>query len=186
MSWFQSEPANSLALIRLAGVSKDAALIDVGGGASVLVDRLLEEGFKDLTVLDISGTALAYSKARLGALSSKVTWIEADLLELRSEKQFDLWHDRAVFHFLTEKADREIYISVLKKALRPGGFLILACFAPDGPEKCSNLPVRRYDAVLAGKELGEGFQLLHQDQETHQTPWDTQQNFSYFLFRHLA
>jgi 2-polyprenyl-3-methyl-5-hydroxy-6-metoxy-1,4-benzoquinol methylase len=186
VSWFQSEPAKSLELIRLSGASRDASVIDVGAGASVLVDRLLADGFKNLTVLDLSPTALNYSKARLGASCPQVNWIETDVLEFKSDKPFDLWHDRAVFHFLTEKSDREKYVSVLKKSLKSGGYLILASFAPDGPEKCSNLPVCRYDAALAGKELGEEFKLLCEDNEIHKTPWGTQQKFNYCLFKYLA
>ncbi len=182
VSWYQAEPTVSLELIQGLGLSQDAAIIDVGGGASVLVDRLLALGYGDLSVLDISNKALDYSRQRLGAAASKVTWLVADVTAFSPSKVFDLWHDRAVFHFLTDAKDREAYVLRLRQGLRAGGHLILASFAPDGPEKCSGLPVCRYDANTLQAALGPGFKLLTQRDETHTTPWDTQQRFSYFVF----
>jgi SAM-dependent methyltransferase len=172
-----------LEFIQLSKVPKDGAIIDIGGGASVLVDRLLELGYKALTVLDISGAALNYSKERLGERSKAVNWVEADITQFDPATTFEVWHDRAVFHFLTDAADRSKYVSLLGRAVKPGGHLVLASFAPDGPEKCSGLPVCRYDARLIGRELGGGFELLREDEETHQTPWDKEQKFRYFLYR---
>ena len=183
VSWYQDQPGKSLALIQQAAVPKDGELIDVGGGASRLVDRLLESGFKNLSVLDISANGLNYAKGRLGARAADVKWIEADVTAFSTDQTYDLWHDRAVFHFLTEERDRGNYIASVRKALKPGGSLILAAFAPDGPEKCSGLPVRRYDAGLVRETFGSGFEILHESMEAHKTPWDTEQKFTYFLLK---
>jgi trans-aconitate methyltransferase len=183
VSWFQEEPAKSLELVRFTGVSKDSAIIDVGGGASVLADRLLDSGFTNLTVLDISAEALSFARKRLGEKASRVRWIEADITQFKSVIQYDLWHDRAVFHFLTEAADREKYVSLLQQSLHPGGYLVLAAFALDGPDKCSGLSVRRYDSALIRSELGSEFTLVREDAESHMTPSNKEQEFRYFVFR---
>jgi SAM-dependent methyltransferase len=182
VSWFQSEPVKSLELIRHSGASREAAIIDVGGRASVLVDRLLELGYKDLSVLDISAAALAYAKKRLDEKARLVHWFEADITKFETGRLFDVWHDRAVFHFLTDALDRAKYVALLREAIRPGGHLILVAFAPDGPEKCSGLTVCGYDAELITAELGPEFQLMREDAEDHRTPWDKEQKFRYFLF----
>ncbi len=164
-------------------MSKDASVIDVGGGTSVLVDLLLEAGFKQVSVLDISENALKYAKRRLGPLAGKVHWIETDATTFVSEEKYDVWHDRAVFHFLTEKADRERYVSRVRDSLKKGGSLILAAFAKDGPDKCSNLNVRQYDSALVKEEFGEGFELAQELTEVHRTPWGKDQKFNYFLLK---
>jgi len=183
VSWFQESPALSLQLIKGAAPSKDARIIDVGGGASRLVDALAAEGFTGLSVLDISGRALSHSRDRLGSRAKKISWIESDVAAFAPAESYDVWHDRAVFHFLTEKAERDAYLGVLRRSLKPGGALILAAFAPDGPERCSGLPVRRYDAALVRETFGPGFKLVLETAETHLTPWKTEQRFSYFLLK---
>jgi SAM-dependent methyltransferase len=186
VSWFQTRPGISLSLIEAAGSRKDEGIIDVGGGASVLVDCLLDAGFNKVAVLDISAAALARSRERLGARAGLVEWFNADVTAFNPPRQFKLWHDRAVFHFLTDKGDREKYVQALKRALVPDGHVIIATFAIDGPLKCSGLEVARYDAPLICAELGPDFRLLEQVDETHTTPWDTKQNFSYFRFARNA
>lgn len=182
VSWFQDAPEMSLRLITEAGLLKDAKIIDVGGGASRLVDALLAAGFVQPTVLDISAQALEHSKRRL-ASSAPVRWIEADITAFAPPETYDLWHDRAVFHFMTDEADRRKYIDCVGKALKPGGFLILATFALDGPEKCSGLPVRRYDAASLLNALGPEYSMIREADERHRTPWDTEQHFIYFMLR---
>jgi SAM-dependent methyltransferase len=182
VSWYQAHPANSLDLIMATGISREQALIDVGGGASCLVDCLLEAGFQDLSVLDISAAALKHAQARLGRRAREVTWLHADVTAFVPPCRFSLWHDRAVFHFLTHARDRRKYVLALKKALLPGGHLILAAFAEDGPKRCSGLPVVRYDARLIRAELGSEFRLIEQRRETHVTPWQTEQRFNWFRF----
>ena len=186
VSWYQSRPAASLKLIEACGVGKQEDIIDVGGDASVLVDFLLDVGFTRLAVLDISATALSHAKERLGARAGDVEWFEADVTGFTSPHCFNLWHDRAVFHFLTAKADRQKYVQTLKRTLTPDGHVIIATFAIDGPLKCSGLEVARYDASAIVAELGEGFRLLEQVDETHTTPWGTEQKFSYFRFARSA
>ena len=186
VSWYQSRPATSLKLIEACGVGKQEDIIDVGGGASVLVDFLLDAGFTRLAVLDISVVAFAYAKERLGARAGDVEWFEADVTGFTSPHCFNLWHDRAVFHFLTDKPDRQKYVQTLKRTLTSDGYMIIATFAIDGPLKCSGLEVVRYDASAIAAELGEGFRLLEQVDETHTTPWGTEQKFSYFRFARSA
>jgi len=182
VSWFQTRPAISLKLIKATGVGKTQGVIDVGGGASVLVDFLLDAGFTRPAVLDISAAALALARQRLDGRADNVEWFEADVTEFNPLRQFNLWHDRAVFHFLTDKAHRQKYIQTLKRTLTPDGHVIIATFAIDGPLKCSGLPVARYDASAISAELGDEFQLMEQVNETHVTPWNTEQKFSYFRF----
>jgi SAM-dependent methyltransferase len=182
VSWFQSQPTLSLQLIGSAGLGKNQSIIDVGGGASVLVDCLLGAGFQHLAVLDVSADALKHAKQRLGARAGAVEWFEADVTDFAPPRQYDLWHDRAVFHFLTDKADRKKYVQILKRTLTPDGDVIIATFAIDGPPKCSGLDVCRYDAAGICAELGAGFELREQVDETHVTPWSTEQKFSYFRF----
>jgi SAM-dependent methyltransferase len=183
LSWFQETPALSLELIRRANIPKDGRVIDVGGGASRLVDCLLDSGFARVSVLDITPRALAHAQERLGARAEQVHWIEADVASFVPSETFDLWHDRAVFHFLTDASDRKKYVDCVRKALNPGGALILAAFAADGPEKCSGLPVRRYDSHLIREAFGGEFDLLHEATENHRTPWNSEQKFAYFLLR---
>jgi SAM-dependent methyltransferase len=182
VSWFQESPDLSLELIRRSGVRNDEAIVDVGGGASVLVDVLCEEGFRNLSVLDISGIALAGAQQRLGDLAETIEWFESDITEFDPPHAFTLWHDRAVFHFLTDESDRRKYVSVLKRALRPGGLLIIAAFAIGGPEQCSGLQVVQYDSSRLKAELGEEFELVEERDEVHITPANKEQRFTYFRF----
>ena len=182
VSWFQQRPEMSLSLIQATGIAKHDEIIDVGGGTSTLVDNLLEAGFANLAVLDISAAALEVAQHRLGERKHDVEWFEADVTEFEPPRRFALWHDRAVFHFLTEKHDRQKYIRALKRTLMPNGHVIIATFATDGPLKCSGLNVARYDASSIRAELGSDFQFLEQVDEIHITPWNTQQKFSYFRF----
>jgi SAM-dependent methyltransferase len=180
VSWFQENPSLSLQLIQRCAIAKDAALIDVGGGASTLVDKLNNEGYTNITVLDVSEHALDHSKARLADKAKTVEWFAQDITCFEPPHKFALWHDRAVFHFLTSQADRQKYIDVLKQALEPGGFVIIMAFATDGPVKCSGLDVVQYDAEKLMAELGPGFDLLETGHDVHDTPTGNQQKFAYF------
>jgi trans-aconitate methyltransferase len=184
VSWFQADPAVSLELIGAAGASKACAIIDVGGGASRLVDVLAGLGYDNLAVLDISEAALATARTRMGDKAEAVDWIVADVTTWEPTAKFDVWHDRAAFHFLTKEHDRTAYVSRLERALRPGGTAIIASFSPEGPEKCSGLPVRRYDAASLGAVLGPEFKLMETRNHEHRTPWGSVQNFQFssFLF----
>lgn len=182
VSWYQKEPKLSLELIHQSNVQHDDAIIDVGGGASVLVDYLLNEGFNNVSVLDISANALNSANRRLGESAANVNWIEADITEFHPQNPFSLWHDRAVFHFLTDGSDRKKYIKVLNESLLPGGHLIIAAFAIGGPDKCSGLEIVQYDAEKLLAELGENYALVEQRDETHITPADKEQKFTYFRF----
>ena len=183
VSWFQASPELSLALIAATGVGKDARIIDVGGGASVLVDRLLDAGFTQVTVVDLSRAALARAKERLGEGAGRVTWLEMDITEATLSGPVDVWHDRAVFHFLTDVGDRRKYRQVAEAAVRPGGHVILATFALEGPPRCSGLEVQRYSPVSLQHELGDRFELVETRQEIHTTPAKAQQAFLYCRFR---
>jgi ubiquinone/menaquinone biosynthesis C-methylase UbiE len=182
VSWYQKEPKLSLELIHRTGVSLDEPIIDVGGGASVLVDFLCKDGFTNLSVLDISENALADAKKRLGDLAKNIEWIESDITEFSSSHKFSLWHDRAVFHFLTDKSDRRKYVRALTQALKAGGHLIIAAFAIGGPDKCSGLEIAQYDSLKLKAELGEEFELLEERNEIHITPANKEQKFMYFRF----
>ena len=182
VSWYQKEPSLSLELIHSTQVARDEAIIDVGGGASVLVDHLCNERYTNLAVLDISENALASAKKRLGDLAKSVEWIGSDITQFNASHQFSLWHDRAVFHFLTDQSDRKSYVKAIKRALRPGGHLIIAAFAIGGPEKCSGLDIVQYDADKLIAELGEDFELVEERDEMHITPANKEQKFMYFRF----
>ncbi len=182
VSWYQKEPKLSLGLIHRTGVQSDETIIDVGSGASVLVDYLYKEGFTNLSVLDISANALASAKKRLGDSANGIEWVEADVTEFSPPHQFTLWHDRAVFHFLTDKSDRNNYVKVLKNVLKPNGHLIIATFAIGGPEKCSGLEIVQYDSSRLMIELGEDFELAEEKNEVHITPANKEQKFRYFRF----
>jgi ubiquinone/menaquinone biosynthesis C-methylase UbiE len=184
VSWFQEHAECSLELIRRTGVSKDATIIDVGGGASTLVDDLLASGYSSLTVLDLSAAALAAARQRLGPKADAVRWIEADITRVALPwHAYDLWHDRAVFHFLTTVEQRHAYIEKVKHAVKPGGHVIIATFAEDGPTQCSGLPVMRYSADALKAEFGEPFTLKEYAKEDHHTPFGTTQRFVYCYFR---
>lgn len=186
VSWFQSRPEISLELIHAAGVRKTDAMIDVGGGASRLVDYLLAEGFAHISVLDIAEPALQKDKARLGDAASRVHWIAADITEWQPQRQYRLWHDRAVFHFLTDPADRTAYRRALEAALLLGGTAIIASFSLQGPERCSGLPVQRYSPETLAAELGSGFELRAWREEAHTTPAGRIQQFQYSMFVYNA
>ncbi|MFC7697390.1 class I SAM-dependent methyltransferase [Bradyrhizobium sp. GCM10028915] len=182
VSWFQEKPSKSLELIARCGADPETAIIDVGGGASRLVDELLKAGYRNLTILDLSEAALATSRERIGSRSEEVKWISGDATTWQPSEQYDIWHDRAAFHFLTEAQDRQDYIARLKSALRHGGKVIIGTFALDGPERCSGLPVQRYDANGLAAVLGPDFRLLSHGLEEHRTPWGASQMFQFSSF----
>lgn len=182
VSWFQEHAQRSVQLIRRTGIARDAPIIDVGGGASTLVDDLLATGHSALTVLDLSEAALNAARQRLGERAQRVDWRVGDITQVELPRHaYALWHDRAVFHFLTEPADRARYIDRACCSLRLGGHLIVATFAPDGPEKCSGLPVARYSAAELQAAFGDPYALIDQRAEVHETPWGTAQSFTYCL-----
>ncbi|WP_407186727.1 class I SAM-dependent methyltransferase [Bradyrhizobium centrosematis] len=182
VSWFQDDPAISLAMIRAANSDREAAIIDIGGGASRLVDALLQDGYRNIAVLDLSANALDTARRRIGATASMVDWIVADATTWRPGKTYDVWHDRAAFHFLTDPRDRAAYVERLRSAVAPGGYVVIATFALDGPEKCSGLPVQRHDSASLAAELGPDFELAETRSETHQTPWGSTQAFQFSRF----
>ncbi len=184
VTWYQERPQQSLDLISATGAAADGAIIDVGGGVSSLADCLLEDGYQDVTVLDIAGNALESCQERMGAAADHVTWLEADIIEARLlESHYAVWHDRAVFHFLTDTQLQQRYVAAVRRSLRPGGHVILATFAIDGPPSCSGLNVSRYGEGEIMAAFGDGFRLISSVDEAHHTPWDTTQNFTYFVLR---
>ncbi len=182
VSWFQPRAEMSMLLIAESGAFDDSAIIDIGGGSSVLVDQLLDSDFSDVTVLDISERALDGSKERLGAQAVEAQWIVSDVLEWTPAREYDVWHDRAVFHFLTEKGDLAKYRATLLKALSPDGMVIIGAFAEDGPERCSGLPVKRWSAASLAFELGPEFRLIESSRENHTTPAGAVQPFTWTRF----
>jgi ubiquinone/menaquinone biosynthesis C-methylase UbiE len=187
VSWFQPHADFSLRLIRESGVPLSANIIDVGAGASTLVDDLLTEGYLNLTVLDLSAAALAAARERLGLSGGKVQWLEANIMDIQLPVHcYDLWHDRALFHFLTAIEDRRSYVQAALRALKPGAHVIVAAFAEDGPNQCSGLPVRRYSASELHAEFGESFTLVKHQKEAHHTPFGTVQQFVYCYFRRVV
>ena len=183
VSWYQEEPRISLELINAIAPERYRRIVDIGGGASRLVDSLLELQFATIAVLDISETALGKATTRLGERSRRVKWITADVTSVHDIGKFDVWHDRAVFHFLTEAADRERYVELARRTVPEGGHLIIATFAKDGPKMCSGLDVRRYDANSLREQLAPGFLLVSAVKESHTTPWASSQPFFYGVFR---
>jgi len=187
VSWFQEHAMISLKFIQDARIPRTAAIVDVGGGASTLVDDLLVNGYGNLTVLDISGAALSAAKARLGPRAENVNWVEANILGAAlPDHAYDVWHDRAVFHFLVTPAERRAYVQTVLSAVKPDGLVIVATFAEDGPTKCSGLPVMRYSAGELHSEFGESFTLLSQEKESHKAPTGNVQQFVYCLCRKVA
>jgi SAM-dependent methyltransferase len=186
VSWYQPHSLRSLELIAAAVPDPAAAIVDIGGGASGLVDDLLARGYTDLTVLDVSEAALAKSRVRLGGDASKVAWLAADITEWHPPRAYDVWHDRAVFHFLTEPEPQAAYLAALRAGTAIGSAVIMATFALDGPDSCSGLPVQRYSAETLAARLGPAFSLVQQAEETHETPWGSQQKFSYAGFQREA
>jgi ubiquinone/menaquinone biosynthesis C-methylase UbiE len=184
LGWFQQHPVRSLAFIGASGAGPDATIIDVGGGASGLTASLLSKGFSDLWLLDISATALAAARKSLGTDAARIHWVEADVNRVKlPPAHFDIWHDRAVFHFLTDVAAREAYVAKACASVKPGGHLIIATFAEDGPEQCSGLPVARYDAASLQAQFAECCELLHTEKAAHATPAGKLQQFRYCLLR---
>jgi len=182
VSWFQESPEPSLDLIVRAGATPQSAIIDVGGGASRLVDVLVSRGFSNLSVLDLSEAALATARARLGERAGNVRWIAADVTTWQADAAYDIWHDRAAFHFLTEPEAQRAYVERLKLAQRHGGHAIIATFALDGPEKCSGLPVARHSAKTIGALLGAEFTQVDTLRHEHTTPWGSVQKFQFSTF----
>ena len=184
VSWFQEHAEQSMRLIRGTGVPYSAGIIDVGGGASTLVDDLLRSGYCAVSVLDLAAAALSVAKARLGKRASEVQWTEGDITKvLLPVHAFDVWHDRAVFHFLTSKEDREAYVDTVLRSVKPGGHVIVATFAEDGPIQCSGLPVMRYGPSELHAEFGSPFSLVQHEREEHHTPFGTVQKFVYCYCR---
>ncbi len=186
VSWYQDVPTTSLEMIESTGISRDAAIVDIGGGASPLLDALLDRGFTDLTVLDLCEAPLKVARQRLGDGSKHVRWIAADITEWQPERRYSLWHDRAAFHFLTDPQDRAAYLTTMKDAVPTGGCAMLATFALDGPETCSGLPVVRYSPDTLAEELGREFTLVNQRHRLHTTPGGARQSFQFSLFRRGA
>lgn len=182
LSWYQRHSSRSLAYVT-AAAGWASPIIDVGGGSSTLVDDLLARGYADVSVLDIAGAGLAKAKARLDAQASRVNWIVADIRRWHPPRLYEVWHDRAVFHFLTSIEDQKAYIATLRAGTKPGATVIIATFAPDGPEKCSGLPVQRYSPQALAERLGSPFVLVDESVEIHKTPSGAEQRFSYALFR---
>ncbi len=186
VSWYQANPDISLALIEATGIGRDAAIIDVGAGASLLVDKLLEAGFTHLTALDISATALQRARERLAEHAKLVTWVEGDVTAMSPLGSFEVWHDRAVFHFLTEANQRHRYLQAVEQQLSANGHLIIATFALSAPPQCSGLPVQRYSPETLRREFGDHFELVEMRHEAHRTPRQTTQSFLYTRFRRVA
>ena len=182
VSWFEPLPTVSVQMLKAAGVTPESCVIDVGGGDSRLVDYLVAEGLDCVAVLDVSGAALERAKARIGSRAEQLMWIESDVAGSWILKPMDVWHDRAVFHFLTDAAARVRYREHLLEILKPGGSAIIATFAPDGPEKCSGLPVARYSPDALAAELGPALRLIESQSHMHTTPWGTTQSFQYSRF----
>ena len=183
LSWHEDDPAVALDLMKDAGLSAASSVIDIGAGTSRLMERLLDLGLEDLTALDLSQQALAEARQRLGAREKQVKWVVGDITSWAPTRCYDIWHDRAVFHFLVEPEDRAAYVQRLSRSLEPGGHALIATFATDGPEKCSGLPVARYSPESLGETLGNGFSLINHRFHLHHTPWGKGQSVQYSLFR---
>jgi len=187
VSWYAAHLRLSLQYVKKAAPAKEAHIIDVGGGESTLVDDLLADGYSNITVLDISTTALEVTRHRLGALSDKVAWLAGDVLDVEFPvAAYDVWHDRAVFHFLTSDAQRRRYVDQVLKALKPGGYAIVGTFGPEGPEQCSGLPVARYEPNALHARFGKPFELVDSSIEVHKTPWGAPQQFVYCFCKRQA
>lgn len=187
VSWYAPHLKESLRYIAATSVERNAAIIDVGGGESTLVDDLLADGYQDITVLDISSKALDDTRMRVGAAGAAVKWIAADILEVDlPAAAYDVWHDRAVFHFLTTDEQRRRYVAKVLKALKPGGYAVVGTFGPEGPEKCSGLTVSRYSPEELHGAFGQAFELLNSSTELHTTPWGATQQFVYCYCRRAS
>lgn len=180
VSWFQEHATRSLELIRSVGMPLNANIIDVGGGVSTLVDDLLSDGFNNISVLDLSKHALDVACKRLGREGDRVTWISGDICTVRlPDRTYDMWHDRAVFHFLIDPVDRNAYVQQVMRSVKPGGHVIVATFSPDGPTQCSGLPIARYAPEQLHQAFGPPFELIEHLSEEHKTPWGSVQSFVY-------
>jgi trans-aconitate methyltransferase len=182
LSWYEKHPDMSLQMVDAAGASAADALIDVGGGASPLAEKLLDRGFRDVTVLDISAAGMQRARDRLGPRAGQIRWLTADILQWRPERRYRAWHDRAVYHFMTID-DHRRYLRVLDAATAPGSIAVFGCFAPDGPQRCSGLPVARYSPEQLARQLGARWLLISQDREEHITPAGTIQPFTWIALR---
>ena len=183
VSWYQGSPAPSLAALDRYGARPGMALVDVGAGASMLTDALLDRGWDNVTLVDVSEPALEAVRLRLGPRAAAIRREVADIRHWRPDRAFDVWHDRAVFHFLTEPEDRAGYKRALDEGTHPGSQVIIATFAPDGPEQCSGLPVVRYDAAVLAAEIGSAYRLVEGWRQTHATPWGAEQHFQWAVLR---
>jgi ubiquinone/menaquinone biosynthesis C-methylase UbiE len=184
MSWYRPHLERSLRFVEGAQLSPDSAILDVGGGVSTLVDDLLRRGYRNVTVLDLSESAIAQARARVGEGGRSVTWIVGDVTKVElPEHHFDFWHDRAVFHFLTDEVTRRRYVEAVRRALKPNGHIVVATFGPSGPERCSGLPVVRYSAEGIHGQFGNEFQKVGGESEIHHTPWGAEQEFVYCYCR---
>ncbi len=187
VGWYRPHLQTSITWISELGLSLDAPIIDVGGGASTLVDDLLGLGYKSLTVLDLAEQAIAVTKERLGESAKSVTWLHADITEITlPQNRYLLWHDRAVFHFLLEHGEQQNYINAMLRAIRPNGYFIIGVFGPEAPAQCSGLPVQRYTPELLCEKFAPEFELLRQQNEIHETPSGVEQAYVYCLFRRTA
>jgi 2-polyprenyl-3-methyl-5-hydroxy-6-metoxy-1,4-benzoquinol methylase len=184
VSWYRPHLETSIALIEQSVISRDAPIIDVGGGESTLVDDLLARGFQNVTVLDVSQVAIETTKKRLGQVADRVHWLTADVTQVELQpRAYDVWHDRAVFHFLTRSEQRSAYVRQVALSVKPGGYVIISAFGPEGPTKCSGLDVVRYDADSLHDEFGARFRLVESSKELHETPFGTTQQFLYCYCR---
>ena len=183
VSWTQEVPETSLSFINSFNLNKSAAIIDIGGGDSKLVDHLLKEGFVNITVLDISEASLEKAKKRLGNKAEKVKWVVADINDYKPQQRYDVWHDRAAFHFLTTKKQVAHYLSLTEQSLSKNGYITIATFSENGPEKCSGLPVKQYSETSLSTQLNKHFQKIKCINEDHVTPFKTKQNFLFCSFR---
>lgn len=186
VSWSQADPQPSLDLIGSVAAGRGASIIDIGGGASRLVDALLTNGFHDVTVLDLSEAALSSARQRIGAAADAVRWIASDATVWQPPQAFDIWHDRAAFHFLVDAPDRAAYLDRLCRGVSMGGHAVIGTFALDGPERCSGLPVQRYDAASLSRTIGPAFELIAQRLHRHVTPWGAPQSFQFSVLRRTA
>ena len=184
VSWYRPQLERSIEFIDGAGLNARAAIIDVGGGASTLVDDLLDRGYADITVLDLSARAIASARERLGARAARITWLEADITTVAlPERRYDFWHDRAVFHFLSDEESRRRYVAAVRRALKPNGHIVVSTFGPAGPERCSGLEVIRYSPDELHAEFGGEFRKVSSATEIHTTPWGSEQQFVYCYCR---
>lgn len=183
VSWFQQYPKTSMSFVELFSLQKDSKIIDIGGGDSHFVDALLEAGFNDITVLDISANAIERAKARLGEKAAKVKWIVSDVTEFVPDEKYDFWHDRAAFHFLINEKDADKYVEITNKGIAPNGILVLGTFSVNGPKKCSGLEIKQYSEESMSGKFEKYFQRVKCITEDHQTPFNTTQNFLFCSFK---